>query len=264
MSEVNRPRSDGRDALFNGVGVALLTLFGSQAEVDVAATVAHAERLLADGVRAMLGVGTTGEAITLSEQERQDVLTGLREVVPAGVPLIAGTGAASAYQAERLTAAARDAGADAVLALSPPRSMDLPGYYERIAKAADGIPVLAYHYPAASAPGIEVETLPNLPVQGVKDSSGDPNRLLATLPHFDGDVFVGSSALLSFAGPLGCDGALLALANIEPHACAAAFQGDAKAQLGLADAHFASAREFPRTLKRILAERHGTSVVSRL
>ncbi|MPZ89950.1 MAG: hypothetical protein GEU81_18260 [Nitriliruptorales bacterium] len=264
MSEANQRRAGGRDPLFRGVGVALLTLFGSQGQVDAAATAEHAERLLAEGVRAILGVGTTGEAITLSEQERVDVLTALRNVVPAEVPLIAGTGAASAYQAERLTAAARDAGADAVLALSPPRSMDLQGYYERVAKAADGIPVLAYHFPAASSPGIDVDTLVGLPVHGVKDSSGEPARLLAILPRFDGDVFVGSAALLSYAGPLGCDGALLALANLEPRTCAAAFTGDAGAQLALADSHFAATRDFPRTLKRLLADRHGTSPASRL
>ena len=86
------------------------------------------------------------------------------------------------------------------------------GYYETAAAAAGDVPVLAYHYPQTSPPGIPVE-LPELPVQGVKDSSGDRGRLLAELTGYNGWLYVGSSAVLSLAGPLGCSGAVLALAG---------------------------------------------------
>jgi len=70
-------------------------------------------------------------------------------------------------------------------------------------------------------------------VVGAKDSSGDPERLLQTLSTWDGHLYPGSSALLSFAGPLGCPGAILALANAEPALCATAFAGDHASQLAL-------------------------------
>lgn len=95
--------------------------------------------------------------------------------------------------------------------LFPPRVPDSRPYYDRIAKAAGGGRLLAYHFPAASTPGIAVEVLADLPVEGVKDSSGDAARLLRELSDYQGDVYPGSSALLAFAGPMGAPGALLAL-----------------------------------------------------
>jgi hypothetical protein len=60
------------------------------------------------------------------------------------------------------------------------------------------------------------------------------------------------------AGPMGAAGAILALANIEPEACAAAFAGDAAAQRGLAGPHLAVKRGGPAALKAVLARTHGT------
>jgi dihydrodipicolinate synthase/N-acetylneuraminate lyase len=123
--------------------------------------------------------------------------------------------------------------------------------------------VLAYHYPKASEPGIPVDVLPKLPVAGLKDSSGDPDRLLAEL-DWGKPVYTGSSAILSFAGPLGCAGAILALANVDPEGCIAAFTGDAAAQRRLASAHLASRIDFPRGLKEMMSARFGTSPVCRI
>ena len=72
------------------------------------------------------------------------------------------------------------------------------------------------------------------------------------------------SALLSLAGPIGAHGAILALANLEPEACAAAFGGDAAAQRSLASAHLAAGQDFPRGLKRLMAAKWGTSAATRL
>ena len=133
-----------------------------------------------------------------------------------------------------------------------------------MAEAAGDLPLLAYHYPAVAPPGVPVETLPDLPVVGAKDSSGDPERLLQELSTWDGHIYPGSSALLSFAGPLGCPGAILALANAEPALCAAAFAGDPVAQLALAGAHLAAAGAFPAGIKALVAQRYGTSTVARI
>ncbi len=90
-----------------------------------------------------------------------------------------------------------------------------------------GPPVLAYHVPWISAPGVPVEDLPTLPIAGIKDSSGSADRLLDELALYDGATYVGSSALLALAGPMGGAGAILALANVEPETCCRAFGGDA-------------------------------------
>lgn len=251
------------DPVFRGVGVALVTLFDDDGEIDVAATAAHAARLVEAGVQGVLVSGSSGEAPALSAEERVLLLEGVRDAVPDAIPVLAGTGAASARQAAALTLSASEHGADAVLALSPPRVADPCAYYDVVVRSAGTLPVLAYHYPKASEPGIAVEVLPELPVAGLKDSSGDPDRLLAEL-DWGRPVYTGSSAILSFAGPLGCAGAILALANVEPEGCIAAFTGDAAAQRRLTGAHLAGRVDFPKRLKEMMSARFGTSPVCRM
>ena len=251
--------------LFEGVGVALVTLFHDDGSLDAEATAAHAARLVELGVRAIVVAGSTGEAAALEPSERVELIEAVRKALPqSGVPIVAGTGAPSRRQAAALTRQAREAGADGVLALSPPGKADLEAYYGAVREAASGLSVLAYHYPAASAPGIPVERLSGLPVDGVKDSSGDSVRLLDTRTSFDRPCYVGSAAILALAGPLGCAGAILALANAEPERCAAAFSGDAEAQLALAGPDRATRAAFPGGIKALTAARFGTATTSRL
>jgi 4-hydroxy-tetrahydrodipicolinate synthase len=250
--------------LFTGVGVALVTLLDDAGGVDATATGSFAAELAERGMQAVLACGTTGEAGTLTDDERVQVIRAVRDAVPAGVPVLAGTGAARPDRAAELTAAATAAGADAVLAWPPPGSEDLPGYYAALVRAAAGLPVLAYHIPWVSSPGVPVSALASLPVAGLKDSSGDPDRLLAEVARYPGCTYVGSSALLALAGPLGGTGAILAVANAEPELCRAAFAGDAAAQRRLTDVHLAVREGGVPALKRILAEQRGTPALSRL
>jgi 4-hydroxy-tetrahydrodipicolinate synthase len=255
----------GAMTVFSGVGVALVTLFDDRLDVDAAATADLAARLVDLGLGAVVVAGSTGEAAALTPDERVALVRAVRGAVGGRVPVIAGTGAPSARQAAHLTAAAADAGADAALVLSPPGADDPRPYYDEVAKAAAGLPLLAYHFPAVSAPGIAVDVLGNLPVVGCKDSTGDPDRLLHERSAWpDLPLYVGSSAILALAGPLGCAGAILALANAEPERCAAAFGGDAVAQLALAGAHAASKQSFPRGIKALTSARFGTSAAARL
>jgi 4-hydroxy-tetrahydrodipicolinate synthase len=249
---------------FAGVGVALVTLFDDRGEIDPGGTADLAARLVEEGVQAVVVAGTTGEAPALSSGERVELIAAVRRRVEGEAPVIAGTGAASARQAVTLTRQARDAGADAFLVLSPPRSDDPREYYREVRGAAGDRPVLAYHFPRVSAPGIPVELLSELAVDGVKDSSGDPDRLLATVESYAGAVYVGSSALLVQAGAMGCAGAILALANAEPTLCVAAFGGDGDAQRDLAVAHLRSKGRPPWALKEMVSDRYGTSPVARM
>jgi dihydrodipicolinate synthase/N-acetylneuraminate lyase len=164
------------EPLFRGVGVALVSLFNDDGGLDVPATVAHANRVVARGVRGVLVAGTTGEFWALSEPERLELIRTARAEIPAHVPVVAGTGANDAATAVRLTAGAVEAGADGVLVLAPPNSTDLVGYFTAVAGAAGGKPVLGYHMPLLSSPGLPVEELNNLPIQGIKDSAVEPRH----------------------------------------------------------------------------------------
>jgi 4-hydroxy-tetrahydrodipicolinate synthase len=251
-------------ALFAGVGVALVTLFDDDGGLDAPATAWLAGQLVDIGLRGVLVAGSTGEASALEPDERVALVAAVRAQVPDGVPVIAGTGAPTGRQAAELTGRAFDAGADAALVLSPHRVVDPRPYYDRVAKAAAGRPLLAYHFPFASDPGIAIGLLPDLPVSGLKDSSGDPGRLLHEREVFDGDLYTGSATLVMMCGAIGGTGALLALANVDPEGCIAAFSGEGAAQAKLAPGHRAAGADFPRGIKALVGERFGVSAMARL
>jgi 4-hydroxy-tetrahydrodipicolinate synthase len=250
-------------SIFEGVGVALVTLFDDEGEIDAPATADHAARLVEAGVQAVLVAGSTGEAATLDAEERSDLLVAVRYAVDGRVPVIAGTGAPSTRQAVLLSKRAADDGADALLVLSPPGSVDPRPYYERVA-AAVGVPVLAYHYPKASSPGIPVDVLPELPVAGIKDSSGDAERLMIEADELPAGVYTGSPVLVHLAGAIGCAGAILALANVDPQGCVRAWEGDGAVQRTLLNGHRGNALAGIIGLKRTLCQLHGTSPVTRV
>ncbi|WP_171058297.1 dihydrodipicolinate synthase family protein [Modestobacter altitudinis] len=250
-------------ALFTGVGVALVTLFSEDGDLEAKATADLAAQLADLGVRALLVNGTTGEAATLTPEERDEVVGAVRAAAPASVPVIAGTGAPTGRQAAAFTERAFGAGADAVLVLSPPGVADPRRYYDRVAARATG-PLLAYHFPGASAPGIPVEVLLDLPVAGLKDSSGDAARLLHEREVFAGDLWSGAASLLSLCGAVGAAGGLVAAANIAPEECAAAFAGDGAAQVRVAALDRAASVDFPAGYKRATAERFGVSAATRV
>jgi 4-hydroxy-tetrahydrodipicolinate synthase len=251
---------------FSGVGVALLTIFNSDLSVDVPATASLAARLVDLGIRGVLVAGTTGEAMSLDPDERVAVIRGVRDALAGqpGVPLIVGTGSSSGRQAALLTRQAVDAGADAILTMAPQGQVDLHRYFDTVIAAAGSVPVLAYHFPALSTPGISVAALRELPVAGCKDSSGDPDRLLDAITTWDKPVYTGSSALLVMAGQIGAAGAILALANAHPETCIRAFSGDGAAQRDLAPHHLAAKATFPASIKSQAAARFGTATTARL
>ena len=233
-------------APFTGIGVALVTLFDDTKALDEKATADLAARLVDDGVSAVIVAGTTGEADTLEDDERRRLLEAVRARVD-GVPVLAGTGGTWGGQAARRTAAAREAGADLALVLSP-RRVPTPGPTTPRCRPRRrrGLPLLAaIHFPVVSAAGH--------PGRGACPSRRDRRqgrqrrrRAAAaaaappSCPHRRRSPYPGASSLLSFAGPLGCPGAILALANARPEQCAAAFAGDAEVQLALTADHLAS------------------------
>lgn len=249
--------------VFTGVGVALVTLFDEHGHVDNAATARHGAHLVERGVQAVVVAGTTGEASHLSMKERLQLFDAVRSAVPATTPVILGTGDLAAGVSVRdLTARASEHGASAALVLSPSKG-DVREFYGEVVAAAGSMPVLAYHWPEQSPPGISIEDLKAIKVAGLKDSTGDTARMLETLAAFKKPYYVGRATVLAYAGMLGCTGAILAAANIEPERCIDAFAGDVTAQRDLLPADRIVAAYGAKGLKEELARRHGTSTVCR-
>jgi 4-hydroxy-tetrahydrodipicolinate synthase len=248
--------------LWQGVGVALVTLFDANGEVDVGATAAHAVRLVDAGVRAVLVAGSTGEADTLDDAEVAALVGAVRAACP-GTPVLAGTSASWLGRVVRRSVRALDAGADALLVAPPRRCGDVPGFFASLAGQLPDAPLLAYHFPGVAGAEVAVESLTDLPVAGLKDSTGSAERLVATLESWGGATYVGAAMLTLTAGALGADGAILAVANACPELAVAAFGGDAGAQRALLAVHRDAVRRFPHGLKERVADRFGTPVHAR-
>jgi 4-hydroxy-tetrahydrodipicolinate synthase len=235
----------------DGILVALVTIFDDTGEVDLGATADHASRLVAQGVRGVVVAGSTGEPLRLDARSRIALAEAVRQRVD--VPVIVGTGHRQSSVALAVTAEVAGAGvADALLCLSCEDMAPLL-YYRELAEVAGDVPVLAYHFPAMSAPGIPTEDLPGLPVVGVKDSSGSADRLGAVLSQGSVPLYVGNPNLVLAAGALGAKGAILAVANTVPEECVAAWEGDARAQLALMAEHIRTRDDFPASLKPVQA-----------
>lgn len=249
--------------VFTGVAVALVTFFDEHGHVDTAATAKHAAHLASRGVRAIVVAGTTGEASHLSLKERLQVFDAVRAAVPADLPVIIGTGNLSAgVSVPKLTTMAAEHKASAALVLSPHRG-DVREFYGEVVHAAGSMPVLAYHYPAVSDPGITMEELKALKVAGIKDSTGDAERMLDMVSWYKGWIYTGSATMAYFSGQVGCTGAILAAANLEPELCAEAWSGNVRAQKDLIHAHKIVAHEGVKGIKQELARKFHTSTACR-
>ena len=242
--------------VFTGAGVALLTLFDEGGHLLLDETAELAARLVDMGAAAVLVGGTTGEFWTLRSEERHALTAAVRAAIPQHVPVLENVGAPTAKATLATAADAAASGAQALLCLVPPDTT--PAVLLPEVRALVGeLPLLAYHFPRAGFTPIALEELQL--VDGIKDSSGDADRLVRTPAQLPAGTFTGSPLLLNLAGALGIAGAILATANLEPAAANAALAGDQSAQATLARLHEQITADVPpRVLKQLAAQRFGT------
>jgi 4-hydroxy-tetrahydrodipicolinate synthase len=126
--------------MFNGALTALVTPF-RDGMVDAPALRDHIEWQIQSGIDGLVPCGSTGESATLTHAEHDSVIKLTIEQVRKRVPVIAGTGSNSTAEAIRLTAAAREMGADGALLLSPyynkPTQDGIYRHYKTIAASVD-------------------------------------------------------------------------------------------------------------------------------
>ena len=216
--------------MFKGSITALITPFQPDGSVDEGAFKALVEWQIEEGSHGLVPVGTTGESPTLSHGEHERVIDLCIEVARGRVPVIAGTGSNSTAEAVSLTRHAKEAGADAVLVVTPyynkPRQNGLYDYYKSIADAVD-IPIILYNVPPRTSVDLAVDTIADLAkacpnIVGVKDATADLTRPLATReacgPGFcqlSGEDATALALLIN--GGVGC---ISVTSNVAPRLCA--------------------------------------------
>lgn len=170
------------DPLFRGSYVALVTPF-SNGVVDEAAFRKLVNWQIDQGTNGLIPVGTTGESPTLSHDEHKQVVELCIDEAAGRVPVIAGAGSNATAEAVDFVRHASQAGADAVLVVTPyynkPTQNGLMRHYEAVADASD-VPVVIYDIPGRSVVSMDIDTMVALAehdnITGVKDSSQDLSR----------------------------------------------------------------------------------------
>jgi 4-hydroxy-tetrahydrodipicolinate synthase len=167
-------------AEIGGVITAMVTPFTEDRSVDEAAARKLARHLVDNGSHGLVLSGTTGESPTLDDEEKLSLLRAVRDELGPDVLLICGTGSNDTRHSERLSAAAADEGADAVLAVTPyynkPNRTGIIAHYRAVARAA-GVPVILYNIPSRVVVNLPPDLLAELAqienVVGVKQANDD-------------------------------------------------------------------------------------------
>jgi 4-hydroxy-tetrahydrodipicolinate synthase len=215
--------------MFSGSIVALLTPF-KNGEVDGKSFQAFVEWQVAQGTQGLVPCGTTGESPTLSHEEHMRVVELCIEAAGGRVPVIAGTGSNSTAEAIALSRHAREAGADAVLVVTPyynrPTQEGLYQHFKAIHDAVE-IPIIIYNIPGRSAVDMSVATMARLAklpnIVGVKDATADLTRPLRTRIEIGPDFcqLSGEDATVVPFLAQGGHGCISVTANVAPAQCAA-------------------------------------------
>lgn len=167
------------DALFYGSGTALVTPFSGDS-VDYGAWARLIEFQLASGADALIVLGSTGEAPTVTYDERQRLIAMAIGLAKRKVPVIVSAGSNCTRMAEELAENARELGADGILLSAPyynkPMRVGIREHFFRVADAA-GIPVIAYNVPSRTGvnitPSLMAELARHHLIRGLKEASTD-------------------------------------------------------------------------------------------
>jgi 4-hydroxy-tetrahydrodipicolinate synthase len=152
--------------MFAGAITALITPFNDDFSVDFDALDALIEFQIESGIEGIVPCGSTGEAITMTLEERCAVIERTVKRVNGRVPVIAGTGGSSTAEVVDATKRARELGADGALINTPaynkPQQEGLYLHYAAVAKAAPGLPIMLYNIPGRTAVLMETATVARL------------------------------------------------------------------------------------------------------
>jgi len=211
-----------------GCATALVTPFRKDGSVDEACFTKLVERQVRGGVKILVPCGTTGESVTMSEEERLDVIRLTVDVAKRlKAHVIAGTGSNNTAATIDFTRKAREIGADAALVVAPyynkPTQEGMFAHFSEIAKSVKGFPIMLYNVPGRTSSNISSATTLRLAeklenIVGTKEASGNFSQvmeILAARPR-NFAVFSGDDATTIPLVALGCDGLVSVIANELP------------------------------------------------
>ena len=227
-------------AVFTGAGVAIVTPFKENGEVNYEKFGELIEDQIAGGTDAIIVCGTTGESSTLDHEEHLAVIKYCIEKVAGRIPVVAGTGSNCTETAVYLSTEAEKYGADALLLVTPyynkATQNGLFKHYKTIADSVK-IPCILYNVPSRTGCNIAPETVVRLcseveNIVGVKEASGNISQIVKLMSIADGkvDLYSGNDDQIVPLLALGGIGVISVLSNVAPRQthdiCEKFFNGD--------------------------------------
>jgi len=234
-------------AIFTGAGVAIVTPFKENGEINFDKLGELIDFQVENGTDSIVIVGTTGEASTLTHEEHVECIRYAVQKTAKRIPVVAGTGSNCTETAIYLTKEAQKAGADGALVVTPyynkATQKGLIQHFGAVAKSVD-IPLILYNVPGRTGCNILPATAAAL-VKGydnivaMKDATGNLPQALETLEACQGDIdiYSGEDGLITPIMSVGGIGVISVLSNVAPRdthdICAKYLAGDVKGSLEL-------------------------------
>jgi 4-hydroxy-tetrahydrodipicolinate synthase len=213
---------------FKGVYTAIITPFDSHNQLDEEGLLQNIQYQIEGNVDGIVPLGTTGEAPTLSKEEKIKIIKMCVEEAKGIMPVIVGTGSYSTNETIERTKEAKDLGADAVLVVTPyynkPTQEGLFQHFKALTDQVD-IPVIVYNIQGRTGQNIQTDTLKRIAelpnIVGVKEASGQVSQMSDVIemvarnyPHFS--VLSGDDGLTLPLMSLGGDGVISVISNLFP------------------------------------------------
>jgi 4-hydroxy-tetrahydrodipicolinate synthase len=213
-------------AVFKGAGVAIVTPFKENKEVNYEKLGELIEFQIAEGTDSIIICGTTGEASTLTHEEHLECIRYAVDKVNKRVPVIAGTGSNCTETAIYLSKEAESYGADALLLVSPyynkATQKGLIAHFTEIANSVN-LPIILYNVPSRTGCNILPQTVAALfknvdNIVGIKEASGNIAQVAEIMQLCDGaiEMYSGNDDMVVPVLSLGGSGVISVLSNILP------------------------------------------------
>lgn len=210
---------------FGRLLTAMITPFASDGSVDYAAAAKFTGYLLEHGSDALVVTGSTGEAATMSAEEKIKLYKTVIEASKGKVPVIAGTGTNSTQSTIEATKAAEEAGVDGFLVVGPYYNKPTQeGYYRHFAAVAQAVskPVIVYNVPGRTGSNIAPATVARLAadfdnIVAIKEAAGNVAQvaeLYSVLPE-DFTIYSGDDGLILPFMSVGATGLVSVLSNVD-------------------------------------------------